>query len=789
MSNKVKMRKIGTQISYYLDRFYTDGKTEYVHDDFNSTQTFNQTIEVLLALGLVNSEEKKEFSTKSELKNYRFKKIDQSSIELPKLFIEKYIEKPCKDSDQLKKCMLLAIYFYDSQNNCVYENKKTELAEHFLEFGENGVKELKDMYIDKLNTLEIRTLIEREFKANVKYEWKPMSEQYNVKRRKQVVQKDSYEQYLSTIVYSAGELIEDLNNSIDYIIPIYQRNYVWDKKSIHGLLESIMNNEIVNLNNATFKRVQRVKKQENKIIDGQQRITSIYLIFTALYRRLNNMFSEYYENLDEDMQELMEITNAINYEYIDENNSVRHSFMRIEGNYDYSAFNKLLSNESLEHNERGSRIYENYNYIYEFLTCLNTKELIKFTNKFLNNVFLIVTIDTLSDEFNLFEKLNTTSVPLTTIDLIKSYLLSLLNLEEVDKRERDYQKLFENEITAQVEEASKKVDIDKFLRIYLRMNNYQISNNSSLLEIYKRLVSKKYVSITYKEIEKELKHLGEVLELYIYITGKNPKKALSVYADLKIDDFIITLGSREIYSPFIIKLMLDYKANIYTSNEVRELLFEIEKFEIIFKICKYRGQSLSTALDVFYNNLTFDERKISKQMVVNELNNQEVFKSTLNTSKNDFKETIMKFEFKTDTSKIVLTRIVNYLDNRNKIILNESDDLFIHKDATVEHIMPKKGDKWITNKDVTSEEHQLNVERLGNHLLLNKKINSEASNKRFKDKIEVIEKTTHMARDLTFSKNQDEIGFDIRKLNKFDAKTIEKRTKYLAELAVEIWKG
>ncbi len=787
--SKVKMRKIGTKISYYLEKFQTDGKDFYTHEDFNSVQTFNQTMEVLLALGLVYVDGKNEFATKAELKKYKFEKIENRAINLGKLFVENYRENPCKDSEQLKKCMLLAVYFYDEQNNSIHESKEAELGEYFLEVGENIVKELKDIYIAELDTLEVQTLIEKEFKPHIKYEWKPMDERYVVSRRKEVIKKDSSEQYLSTIVYSAGELIDDLNNNIDYIIPIYQRNYVWDKKSIHGLLDSIMNNEIVNLNNATFKRVTRIKKLENKIIDGQQRITSIYLIFTALYRRLNNMFSEFYENLNEDMQELVEITDAINYKYIDKDNSVKHSFMRIEGNYDYSAFNKLLSNETLEYNERSSKIYENYNHIYEFLTCLNTKELIKFTNKFLNNVFLIVTIDTLSDEFNLFEKLNTTSVPLTTIDLIKSYLLSLLHLEEVDKRERDYQRLFENEITSQVEQAIKKVDIDKFLRVYLRLNNYQIDKNSSLLEIYKKLVNEKYDSITYKDIENELRHLGEVLELYIYITGKNSKKNLSAYADLKIDDFIITLGSREIYSPFIIKLMLDYRANIYVSNEVRELLFEVEKFEIIFKICKYRGQSLSTALDTFYNNLTTSKSKINKQMVVNELNNQEVFKSTLATSKNDFKETIMKFEFKTDTSKIVLTRIVNYLDNRNKITLNESDDLFIHKDATVEHIMPKKGDKWIANKDITSEEHQLNVERIGNHLLLNKKINSEASNKRFKDKIDVIEKTTHMARDLTFSKNQDAIGFEVRKLNKFDAKTIEKRTKYLAELAVEIWKG
>lgn len=70
----------------------------------------------------------------------------------------------------------------------------------------------------------------------------------------------------------------------EYIIPIYQRKYAWGNKEIEQLLEDIINAEgdyylgtlIVN------------KKQKGKyeVIDGQQRLTTLYLLMQNLEKNI-----------------------------------------------------------------------------------------------------------------------------------------------------------------------------------------------------------------------------------------------------------------------------------------------------------------------------------------------------------------------------------------------------------------------------------------------------------------------------------------------------------------------
>ena len=69
-----------------------------------------------------------------------------------------------------------------------------------------------------------------------------------------------------------------------FIIPIYQRKYVWDKKMIIQLLDDIKNNRtelflgmIIIKTNSVGERI---------LIDGQQRITTLALIIKIINKKV-----------------------------------------------------------------------------------------------------------------------------------------------------------------------------------------------------------------------------------------------------------------------------------------------------------------------------------------------------------------------------------------------------------------------------------------------------------------------------------------------------------------------
>lgn len=77
--------------------------------------------------------------------------------------------------------------------------------------------------------------------------------------------------------------IEKLLNCMqDITIPFYQRNYSWSEREVRKLINDIKNNKnneyflgTIVLENNSFTKA--------KIIDGQQRISSLFLILKAIY--------------------------------------------------------------------------------------------------------------------------------------------------------------------------------------------------------------------------------------------------------------------------------------------------------------------------------------------------------------------------------------------------------------------------------------------------------------------------------------------------------------------------
>jgi uncharacterized protein with ParB-like and HNH nuclease domain len=69
-------------------------------------------------------------------------------------------------------------------------------------------------------------------------------------------------------------------DNINYLVPIYQRNYAWGEMQIVQLIEDI-ESSIGSSNNSYFLGNLIVNQTDNnvyEVIDGQQRLTTLYLL-------------------------------------------------------------------------------------------------------------------------------------------------------------------------------------------------------------------------------------------------------------------------------------------------------------------------------------------------------------------------------------------------------------------------------------------------------------------------------------------------------------------------------
>ena len=69
-----------------------------------------------------------------------------------------------------------------------------------------------------------------------------------------------------------------------YTIPSYQRNYVWESDQVYDFLKDMKENYIEHANDEYFfgSYIKQVRDDSNDLLDGQQRITTLFLLFAFL---------------------------------------------------------------------------------------------------------------------------------------------------------------------------------------------------------------------------------------------------------------------------------------------------------------------------------------------------------------------------------------------------------------------------------------------------------------------------------------------------------------------------
>ena len=224
-----------------------------------------------------------------------------------------------------------------------------------------------------------------------------------------------------------------LNRSQQFTIPIFQRKYDWTKRECKQLFEDIkMIGESPNETHFLGSIVHLNDKHNTipiyRVIDGQQRLTTIALLISALAKFLKKHDIEDMEITSEKLiyYYLINVTEEGDLKYkIKLNNPDNKTLHKV---IDYT----IAEQETMITSPNDSkRIWQNYNFFYNAINENNAKTIY---DGFLKLSLIIIKLDEHSDNPQLiFESLNYKGLSLSKSDLIRNYVLMGLNPEQQDK--------------------------------------------------------------------------------------------------------------------------------------------------------------------------------------------------------------------------------------------------------------------------------------------------------------------------------------------------------------------
>ena len=373
-------------------------------------------------------------------------------------------------------------------------------------------------------------------------------------------------------------------NQVSYFIPKYQREYIWSKFNWESLFDDVDESvgghflgSIICINDQRDSH----KAAELELVDGQQRTTTISLLYLALYKYFSS-------NMPDDDEEARHELFSFKKKIVLNNKNPRLKPSNTASNLeDYNwIFFEVLGNGVNKPTKKPKflglrRMYKAFDYFWDRLNEKDEKDAPIFNyvkaQEFLEklNKATIVKIDVIghSDAFTLFETLNNRGVPLSAVDLIKNKLLGKLEKNSDDKNQStldDNYERWSGVVTNLTDEYSTQ---ERFLRQF-----YNAFKVDSSIEVKKapKAIKSNLIRIYEELIDRDATGILENLEICSEIYHNN----IEFNSNENSKDLIYALRNLENVNgadAYMFLMFLDRRFNISES----------EKIQIIELLCKY----------------------------------------------------------------------------------------------------------------------------------------------------------------------------------------------------------
>ncbi|WP_396137401.1 DUF262 domain-containing protein [Flavobacterium sp.] len=223
-------------------------------------------------------------------------------------------------------------------------------------------------------------------------------------------------------ILGAPKSIRELFTGVKYSIHYYQREYQWQRKQIEELIEDLTG-EFLEYYSETHERNEVEKyghyfmgsvvltEDENAIIDGQQRLTSLSLVLLFITKHLQDT---------NDKAEVLNLIYSQKYGKTTFNINVEERTECLEAIINDVVF------EPEGHPESVQNIWHRYNDIIELMMDAVPEEALPFFKDWLidNVQFIKIVAQTEQDAHKIFVSMNDRGLSLTATEMLKGYLLS-----------------------------------------------------------------------------------------------------------------------------------------------------------------------------------------------------------------------------------------------------------------------------------------------------------------------------------------------------------------------------
>jgi uncharacterized protein with ParB-like and HNH nuclease domain len=217
-------------------------------------------------------------------------------------------------------------------------------------------------------------------------------------------------------------------NGIKYTVPIFQRNYAWDQEQWEDLWADIETLKDEHYHYMGYIVLQQKGQYDFKVIDGQQRLVTLSLIILAAMRTIQDLIDNG-EQVEKNKERLREITAR----FIGSKDLVSLKVSsKLSLNRNNNRFYKDICSLLKPPNPRGliasNKLLKK---AFEFLLSKpigNTgSEIAAFIERFTSGmVFTKIVVQDDLNAYKVFETLNSRGVQLSTPDLLKNYIFSII---------------------------------------------------------------------------------------------------------------------------------------------------------------------------------------------------------------------------------------------------------------------------------------------------------------------------------------------------------------------------
>lgn len=500
---------------------------------------------------------------------------------------------------------------------------------------------------------------------------------------------------------SAKQLLET-GKVNKFIIPEYQRPYAWTDEQIQTLFEDLT--EYTENDNGSTYFLGTIVSYENdsgeqEIIDGQQRITSLFLLLRALYFKLNSMketkeVANFKAQIESALWEQDELTAEVNFEKA----LIESRVISDEGN---KIFGQILVNGTTKETAK-----DNYSLNYKLFTELienyasNEPELFFwFIRNVLNKAILLpITADSQDTALTIFSTLNDRGLALSDADIFKAKIYNNLSVDMRAVFIEQWQQLDD-----EAKDAGESIQkLFYYYMFYLRaLENDRNTTTPGLRKYYSR---NNFEQLYKTDI---ITNLNSMLNLWRVVNNRVEIEDENWSKNIEIKQILDGLSS---YPNEFWK----YPVVIYYLNH-----HDLPNFESLF--LRFLKNLLAVLAARYIVTPTIN---VVKRGILN-LNSEIINSPTPIFNFNKLDEQELKIKIKTahrNTVRMIL-----------KILAYQKQEELLPDKWEIEHILPRKWQcSYFPNN--SDEEVKELVEHLGNKIPFEKKLNIIASNGYFKKK-------------------------------------------------------